>query len=121
MTDVTTGPDAAALLDRARQMRPLLQQRGAETDKLRRLPDDVVTALRDAGLCRLMVPRRFGGYETSVRTYIEIIAEIGRGCGSTAWVASLHQRVRMAGGHCSPSARSVTCGARIPTPGSPVR
>ena len=70
-------------------MRPLLQERAAETDALRRLPDEVVAALKEAGLCRLMVPRRFGGYETSIRTYMEAIAELGRGCGSTAWVASL--------------------------------
>jgi alkylation response protein AidB-like acyl-CoA dehydrogenase len=36
-----------------------------------------------------MVPERFGGYQTSVRTYIDVMAELGRGCGSTAWVASL--------------------------------
>ena len=36
-----------------------------------------------------MVPARFGGYQTSIRTYIEVMAEVGRGCGSTAWVASL--------------------------------
>ena len=46
-------------------------------------------ALKDAGLCRLMVPARFGGYQTSVRTYIDVMAEVGRGCGSTSWVASL--------------------------------
>jgi alkylation response protein AidB-like acyl-CoA dehydrogenase len=36
-----------------------------------------------------MVPKRFGGYQTSIRTYIEVMAEIGQGCGSSAWVASL--------------------------------
>jgi alkylation response protein AidB-like acyl-CoA dehydrogenase len=36
-----------------------------------------------------MVPARFGGSETSIRTYLDVIAELGRGCGSTAWVASL--------------------------------
>jgi alkylation response protein AidB-like acyl-CoA dehydrogenase len=36
-----------------------------------------------------MVPRRLGGYETDIRTYIEVMAELGRGCGSTAWTASL--------------------------------
>ena len=82
-------PDKAALLARARNLRPLLAGAAAETDAGRRLPDAVVDAVRQAGLCRLMVPRRFGGYETSVRTYIEVLAEIGRGCGSTAWVASL--------------------------------
>ena len=36
-----------------------------------------------------MVPRRLGGYETDIRTYIAVMAELGRGCGSTAWTASL--------------------------------
>jgi alkylation response protein AidB-like acyl-CoA dehydrogenase len=82
-------PDAAELLDRAARMRPVLQRNADETDRLRRLADENVQALHDSGLCRLMVPRRFGGYETDVRTYIGVMAELGRGCGSTAWTASL--------------------------------
>ncbi len=89
MTDVARKPDTATLIARARQLGPLLQRTATETDALRRLPDEVVAAVKEAGLCRLMVPRRFGGYETSIRTYIEVMAELGRGCGSTAWVASL--------------------------------
>ena len=87
--DLATNPDVQTLLSRARELRPLLQQRAAETDAGRRLPDDVVRALRETGLCRLMVPKRFGGYETSIRAYMEIMIELGRGCGSTSWVASL--------------------------------
>ena len=86
---VAPSVDREALILRAREIRPLLQKRAAQTDSLRRLPDDVVRALRDNGLCRLMVPKRFGGYQTSIRTYIEVMAEIGQGCGSSAWVASL--------------------------------
>jgi alkylation response protein AidB-like acyl-CoA dehydrogenase len=85
----TTSADRATLLERAAAIRPILERNAAETDAQRRLPDENVAALRDAGLCRLMVPRRFGGHQTSIRTYIEVMAEIGRGCGSTAWVASL--------------------------------
>ena len=82
-------PDLAELLKRAEDLRPLLERNADTTDALRRLPDEVVTAVREAGLCRLMVPRRFGGYQTTIHTYLEVIAELGRGCGSTAWVASL--------------------------------
>ena len=81
--------DRGTLIARARDIRPLLERNAAQTDSLRRLPDEVVAALRDRGLCRLMIPKRFGGYQTSIRTYIEVMEEIGRGCGSTAWVASL--------------------------------
>jgi len=81
--------DAADFIARASRIRPILEQNAEETDRLRRLPPANVQALRETGLCRLMVPRRLGGYETDIRTYIEVMAELGRGCGSTAWTASL--------------------------------
>src|ERR1051326_4679747 len=77
------------LAERALALRPLLTANAQETDTLRRLPDANVKALKDAGLCRLMVPKRFGGHQTSIRTYIEVMEALGRGCGSTSWVASL--------------------------------
>jgi len=77
------------LTAKAAGLRALLAGQAAETDMLRRLPDANVKALKDAGLCRLMVPKRFGGHETSIHTYIEVMEELGRGCGSTSWVASL--------------------------------
>jgi 3-hydroxy-9,10-secoandrosta-1,3,5(10)-triene-9,17-dione monooxygenase len=86
---MTGSLEQTALLEQAAAIRPILERNAGTTDAQRRLADENVRALRDAGLCRLMVPRRFGGYETSIRTYVEVMAEIGRGCGSTAWVASL--------------------------------
>ncbi len=88
-SDQTDRQDRETLMARAAGIRSLLEDNAAQTDSLRRLPDSNVQALNDAGLCRLLVPRRFGGAETSVRTFIDVVAEIGRGCGSTAWVASL--------------------------------
>ena len=82
-------PDLSTLLERAASIRPTLEANAEATDAGRRLADGNVQALLDAGLCRLMVPHRFGGYQTSIRTYIEVMAELGRGCASTAWVASL--------------------------------
>jgi 3-hydroxy-9,10-secoandrosta-1,3,5(10)-triene-9,17-dione monooxygenase len=82
-------PDAPELVKKAADLRSLLEQHADQTDALRRLPDPNVAALKEAGLCRLMVPKRFGGHQTSIRTYIEVMAELGRGCGSTSWVASL--------------------------------
>jgi alkylation response protein AidB-like acyl-CoA dehydrogenase len=82
-------PDRDTLLARAAAIRPILERNAEETDARRRLADGNVQALKDSGLCRLMVPLRFGGYQTSIRTYIDVLAEVGRGCGSTSWVASL--------------------------------
>ncbi len=85
----TGAPGRTELLARAKRICPILEANSEETDRLRRLPDANVQALREMGLCRLMVPRRIGGYETDIRTYIEVMAELGQGCGSTAWTASL--------------------------------
>src|SRR5262245_6931038 len=85
----TTKPDATELIERASRIRPVLERNAEETDRLRRLPEANLDALRETGLCRLMTPRRLGGYETDIRTYIAVMAELGRGCGSTSWVASL--------------------------------
>lgn len=82
-------PDFATLMARAAAIRSTLESNAVATDAGRRLADGNVRALLDAGLCRLMVPRRFGGYQTSIRVYVEVMAEVGRGCASTAWVASL--------------------------------
>src|SRR5262245_37520560 len=82
-------PDATELISRAARIRSLLEANAVETDRLRSLPAANIQALKDAGLCRLMVPKRFGGFETNVRTYMTVMAELGRGCGSTAWTASL--------------------------------
>jgi alkylation response protein AidB-like acyl-CoA dehydrogenase len=85
----SNAPDTATLIQRAAAMRPILERNADTTDTLRRLADENLQALKDAGLCRMMVPARFGGYQTSIRTYVDVLAEVGRGCGSTSWVASL--------------------------------
>jgi alkylation response protein AidB-like acyl-CoA dehydrogenase len=82
-------PEATELIERAARIRPVLERNAEETDRLRRLPEANLDALRETGLCRLMTPRRLGGYETDIRTYIAVMAELGRGCGSTLWTASL--------------------------------
>src|SRR6476646_8531015 len=92
MTVATTSSNAsdpATLLAQAAAIRPILERNAEATDAGRRLADENVQALIDTGLCRLMVPARFGGHQTSIRTYVDVMAEVGRGCGSTAWVASL--------------------------------
>jgi 3-hydroxy-9,10-secoandrosta-1,3,5(10)-triene-9,17-dione monooxygenase len=89
VTLLSDAPDTATLIARAAALRPLLERNAQQTDAQRRLPDEIVQALKENGLCALMVPKRFGGYQTSIRTYVDVTSELGCGCGSTAWVASL--------------------------------
>jgi 3-hydroxy-9,10-secoandrosta-1,3,5(10)-triene-9,17-dione monooxygenase len=89
------GDDAAAeaailrrLVDRSRELLPLWRERAPRAEELRRLPEETVRDLIDAGLPRILQPARFGGYELDYGlAQIALASEIGRACASTAWVA----------------------------------
>jgi alkylation response protein AidB-like acyl-CoA dehydrogenase len=92
MTQTTAGapaPTVDELVERAAALRPLLRANEAQSDAQRRLAEENVQAVRDAGLCRIMVPRRFGGYETDLRTSLSVMAELATGSASTSWAMSL--------------------------------
>lgn len=76
----------AELVTRARLLVPVLRQRAAATEKLRRLPDATIADLQEAELFRLFQPARYGGIEAPFRAFIDIGGTLGRGCGSTSWV-----------------------------------
>lgn len=74
------------LITRARLLVPVLRQRAAETEKLRRLPDATLADLQETELFRLFQPARYGGIEAPFRAFVDIGATLGRGDGSTSWV-----------------------------------
>jgi 3-hydroxy-9,10-secoandrosta-1,3,5(10)-triene-9,17-dione monooxygenase len=82
-------PDLSELIERARALQPLLRKNTVENEKNRRTCDENIDAIRDAGLFQLMVPKRFGGYEGSLRAHLEVSAALGEACGGTAWVVAL--------------------------------
>ncbi|MDQ1394915.1 MAG: hypothetical protein QOG64_174, partial [Acidimicrobiaceae bacterium] len=52
---------AGALVDAVRVVGPQADRRAAETEALRRLPDDLVADLVRTGLLRAWVPATYGG------------------------------------------------------------
>lgn len=84
-----TEPSDQELIERARRITPALIARSPQTDKNRRIPDETIRELLDAQLFQLLAPRRFGGFEKSFLTFIDVGIELGRGCGSTAWLFGL--------------------------------
>ena len=56
---------------------------------MRRLPEEVIAGLTDAGLFRLVTPRRFGGYDVDQRTLLEVTDMLGRANGSAAWLVGI--------------------------------
>lgn len=82
-------PTAEELVARAAAMVPMLRQRAAATEAQRRVGLETAQEFRDAGFFRVLQPKRYGGYEHPFGTHMRIAAELGRGCASSAWVASV--------------------------------
>src|SRR5689334_10335272 len=75
------------LVKRAETLVPRLLERATHTELLRRLPDETLQDFLDAGLFRVLQPKRWGGLELDYgRTQTELCNVLGRGCGSSAWV-----------------------------------
>ncbi|WP_055588243.1 acyl-CoA dehydrogenase family protein [Streptacidiphilus griseoplanus] len=92
MSDVRSGDDddpgqRRRLVAAAAELVPTLERCAAEGERLRRLPDETVTVLRDAGMFRLAVPPAYGGHGAGMRTIVEVTAELARGDAAAAWVA----------------------------------
>jgi len=73
----------------ARQLVPLLAAEAADAERQRRATDTSIQALHDAGLFRLMFPKRAGGPGHKLITHIETVAELAKGCAGTAWAFGL--------------------------------
>lgn len=84
-----TTPSSAELVARARELTPLLRKNAAEGEADRRVVEESIQALTEAGLFKLAVPRRYGGYETSMRTMLDVSAAVAEADGGTSWVLTL--------------------------------
>jgi alkylation response protein AidB-like acyl-CoA dehydrogenase len=78
------------VVERAAHLVPLLRRNAAQADRDRRIAPENIGALAEAGVFRITLPRRFGGYESSVATQVDVLCELARGCGSTSWVAAVY-------------------------------
>jgi alkylation response protein AidB-like acyl-CoA dehydrogenase len=76
----------AGIVERVRALRPLIREHALRTEQERRVTSEVVAALTDAGIYRMNVPRRYGGYQTRLRTQVDTVAEIAAACGSAAFM-----------------------------------
>lgn len=88
---LTTGvPTREELVRRVSAIASVVRKNAAWSEQNRRLHDETIEALADAGVFRLRTPARFGGYEADTRTLVDVAAELGRADGSTAWTAAVY-------------------------------
>ncbi|HET6708688.1 acyl-CoA dehydrogenase family protein [Amycolatopsis sp.] len=86
---IAEAPSRSELVRRASELVPLLKKHAIWTEENRRLHDDTIEALTHSGLLKLRVPRRYGGYEADMTTVVDVLGELARGDGSTAWVTAV--------------------------------
>ncbi|WP_049563121.1 acyl-CoA dehydrogenase family protein [Nonomuraea sp. SBT364] len=74
---------------RAEAMIPALAERQAETERRTFYAEDVHEEFSRAGFYRILVPRRYGGYEFGIDTFVRVAINLTRGCPSTGWMFCL--------------------------------
>ena len=75
----------AAMIDRARALVPRLRERATRTEELRRLPPETERDLHDAGLFRIVQPKRVGGSEFDYVALVDCADALAQGDASVAW------------------------------------
>src|SRR5258705_2640859 len=84
---------AKRLLAEIQALAPGISSRATEIEAGRRMPPDLVEALRSIGIFRIFVPQSHGGLELDMPTALEIFGALSRIDGSVGWTA-------MIGGGC---------------------
>jgi 3-hydroxy-9,10-secoandrosta-1,3,5(10)-triene-9,17-dione monooxygenase len=81
------------LVERALALRPLLVEQAPETERRTYASPELHEAFREAGFYRMLVPRRYGGLEVDLATFLRVVIEVAAGDMSAAWglcLASAH-------------------------------
>ena len=82
-------PTTQQIVDRVRALAPRFAERAATGEEARRLPAQSIRDMLDAGLARILMPQRFGGYDLDFDTWLDVVLEISKIDASHGWCASL--------------------------------
>jgi 3-hydroxy-9,10-secoandrosta-1,3,5(10)-triene-9,17-dione monooxygenase len=74
-----------AMVARAEALIPKLRERASKTEDLRRLPPETERDLHDAGLFRIVQPKRVGGSELDYVALVDCADALGQADASVAW------------------------------------
>lgn len=77
---------SADLLARAAALAPGIRGRALQVDANRRVADETIKELLDADLLQMLAPRRFGGPQADLVTFLDTGITLSGACGSTGWL-----------------------------------
>jgi alkylation response protein AidB-like acyl-CoA dehydrogenase len=79
----------ATVLERARALAPTFAARAEAAEEARRIPPESADEMLGAGLARILLPARIGGYGLGFDTWFEVTRELSKADASHGWCAGL--------------------------------
>ncbi len=79
-------PRAQQLLQAARDMGPTLRMRRQQAKEDRKVPDETVQDMQDAGFFKILQPEQWGGYAMDPQVFYAVGLEVAKHCPSSAWI-----------------------------------
>jgi 3-hydroxy-9,10-secoandrosta-1,3,5(10)-triene-9,17-dione monooxygenase len=77
------------IIERVRAMAPKFAKRAEAAEEARRIPAESVNDMLEAGLARILLPRRIGGYGLGFDTWFDVQRELSKADASHGWCAGL--------------------------------
>jgi alkylation response protein AidB-like acyl-CoA dehydrogenase len=92
--DLELPPEHAAFRDTVRELaQGVALPLAAEVDRDHRFPEEAVTAVAEAGLMGVLVPREYGGAGLDALAFALCIDELAQACASTSVIVDVHTSV----------------------------
>ena len=82
--------EVEGLVERVRAVTPLIAATSFEAEAARRPLDEVIDALKATGVFRSFVPKRYGGYEIDLATYVDIGLAVAEADPSMGWITTFY-------------------------------
>ena len=77
------------IMDRVHAMASRFAARSAAAEEARRIPQESVNDMLEAGLARILIPKEAGGYGLGFDTWFEVTRELSKADASHGWCSSL--------------------------------
>jgi alkylation response protein AidB-like acyl-CoA dehydrogenase len=103
---------AADPVARARALRPQIEAAAQEIERQRALPRELLSALHEARLFRLLLPKSCGGEEVAPTVFIAAVEEVARADASVAWCMVQGSGCSMSAAYLEPSVAKEIFGPR---------
>ncbi|PIE40788.1 MAG: flavin-dependent monooxygenase [Gammaproteobacteria bacterium] len=77
---------AEEIIQRAKDLIPFLKEQAPKAEADRKVPDETIAKMQEAGLFQVLQPKRWGGFEMDPQVFFEVQLALAEGCMSTAWI-----------------------------------